>query len=64
MAVRDENFNWKKESIEFLAKTKEKLTPILDEMLKEGFTVEDFVYIATFGLSEMGIDYALKKKWR
>ena len=64
MAVRDENYNWKKESIKFLAKTKEILTPVLDEMLEEGFTVEDFVYIVTFGLSEMGIDYALKKKWR
>ena len=28
------------------------------------FTEEDFVYIVTFSLSEISIDYALKKKWR
>ena len=64
MAVRDEKCYWKKESLEFLTKVKEKLTPIFDEMLEEGFTEEDFVYIVTFSLSEINIDYALKKKWR
>ena len=64
MAVRDEKNYWKKESLEFLTKVREKLTPVFDEMLKEEFTEEDFVYIVTFSLSEISIDYALKKKWR
>lgn len=64
MAVRDEKYNWKKESIKFDSEIKEKLTPILEKMLEMGFTEEDFVYIVTFSLSDISINHAFKMTGR
>ena len=64
MAVRDEKYNWKKESLELSSEINKSLASILEKALDMGFTAEDFIYMVSFSMTEVCIDHSFKEKSR